>query len=103
MSVIPEGVKLPADHKSPAQAEAEGATTVDVAWRGLTFAVASDPDDWDVATLLAFEEGKAASGVRSLLGKKQWAKLVQTKPKTRDLGDLFGTIATALGLDAAGE
>ena len=105
MATIPKGAAVPSDHlKSAAQIEAEGIATVDVVWREHTFTVTADPDDWTVETTLAFEEGKAASGVRLILGPDQWAELLKDKPRNKDLGDLFESIAKALGLgDHAGE
>jgi hypothetical protein len=41
--------------------------------------------------------------VRLILGPDQWAELMKDKPRNKDLGDLFETIAKALGLgDDAG-
>jgi len=104
MTTIPKGATVPADHnKSAAQIEAEGIETTDVEWRGHTFTVSTDPDNWSVETTLAFEEGKAASGVRSILGPKQWAEFMKSKPVNRDMADLFNEIAKALGLGTAGD
>ena len=95
---------IPQDHLKPAaQIEAEGLAMTDIEWRGHTFTVLTDPDDWSVDATLAFEEGKPASGVRTVLGKEQWAELMKSKPINRDLGDLFDTLAEALGLERVGE
>lgn len=92
-------VAVPQDHKkSAAQIEAEGVKTVDVQWRGHTFTVPAEAEDWPVEVTLAFEEGKAASGVRGMLGTEQWAELMKTNPRNKDLGDLFTAIAKDLGL-----
>lgn len=99
MTTIPKTAKQPADHTKPAvQIEAERDQTADVQWRGLTFTVPADPDDWTVETTLAFEDGHAANGVRLMIGPDQWKELMATKPRNRDLGDLFDTIAKTLGL-----
>ena len=104
MTAVPRGATKPTDHlKSAAQLEAEGVGTTDVPWRAHTFTVPTDADDWTVETTLAFEEGKAASGVRLMLGDRQWAELIKDRPRNRDLADLFDTIAKALGLESAGE
>ena len=104
MTTIPKGATVPTDHKKPAaQIEAEGGAATDVVWRGHTFTVDADPDNWAVETTLAFEEGKAASGIRSILGPKQWAEFMKSKPVNRDMGDLFNEIAKALGLETSGE
>lgn len=103
MPDVPKGAKVPADHKSPVQVEAEGGGTLGVTWRGHTFTVPAEAEDWSVTTTLAFEEGKAATGVRGILGTDQWADLMKTKPTNRDLSDLFDTIAKTMGLENAGE
>lgn len=104
---IPRNAKRPQDHKAPkktaAQIEAEGIETVDIEWRDLTFTVPATPDDWPVVITLAFEEGKAATGVKGMLGREQWAELMKTKPRNRDLGELFDEIAAAVGLGDAGK
>lgn len=103
MATIPKGATVPDDHKkSAAQIEAEGIPTVDIVWRDHTFTVGSDPDDWEVETTLAFEEGKVITGVRALLGKEQWAEFLKTKPRNRDTGELFDVLAKELGLGDAG-
>lgn len=104
MTNIPKGATVPSDHlKSAAQIEAEGIAEIEVQWRTLTFTVAAEADDWSVETTLAFEEGKAASGVRGILGPEQWGELMETNPRNRDLGELFDAIAAALGLDTSGK
>jgi hypothetical protein len=104
MGNVPKNVKQPQDHLKPAaQREAEAAEVVEVRWREQRFVVPADADDWPVPTVLAFEEGKAAIGVRGVLGPDQWDAFLSTNPRARDMGDLFDHIARALGLDDAGE
>lgn len=104
MPKIPAGAKVPDDHKkSAAQIEAEGGEKITVQWRDFEFEVDADADDWDAKTTLAFEQGRAVTGVRGVLGPKQFAELMATNPKNRDVGDLFATIAKAIGLETAGE
>ena len=104
MVAVPKGATVPEDHKkSAAQIEAEGVETGEVVWRGHTFTAVKDADDWPVEVTLAFEEGKAASGVRLLLGKTQWAELMKDKPRNKDLGELFDHIAETFGLETSGE
>jgi hypothetical protein len=102
---MPAAPRQPADHKKPAaQIEAEGIETGEVKWRGHTFtALVKDPEDWPVELTLAFEEGKPASGIRLMLGKQQWDELMATRPRNRDLGDLFDVIAATFGLKTSGE
>jgi len=104
MTDIPKGAKKPADHQKPAaQVEAEGIPLAEVSWRGHTFRVLSELEDWTVETTLAFETGRATVGIRGILGPEQWAELMKTKPLVRDLSELFDTIAKAIGLNTAGE
>ena len=103
MTTIPKGATVPADHNKPSAYTEMELVDIGVTWRGHLFVIAADPDNWSVETTLAFEEGKAATGVRSILGPKQWAEFMKSKPVNRDMGDLFNEIAKALGLgDNAG-
>lgn len=99
----PKGVKAPQDHKSPAQRDAEGAEVVEIEHNGVTYTIPADADDWTVETTLAFEEGKAMSGIRGVLGPKQWATYLKSKPVNADARDLFDKIAEAVGMETAGE
>lgn len=104
MPKIPPGAKVPDDHKKSAeQIEAEGGEKITVHWRDFEFEVAADADDWDARTTLAFEQGRAVTGVQGVLGREQFNELMATNPKNRDVGDLFQTIAKAIGLESAGE
>lgn len=98
MPDIPKGATVPADHKSPAQAEAEKAETADVTWHGHIFTVVSDPDDYPVEAVMAFETGRNFTGLEIILGAKQWAEFMKTKPRKRDGVELFEAIGEALGL-----
>jgi len=99
MPDIPKGATVPDDHKKPAaQLEAEKAETTDVTWRGHTFTVVSDPDDYPLEAVMAFEKGQNFTGLEIILGPKQWAKFKVTKPVKRDGVSLFNVIGEALGL-----
>jgi len=103
MPEIPKGATVPTDHNKPSAYTEMELVDIGVTWRGHLFVIAADPDNWSVETTLAFEEGKAATGVRSILGPKQWAEFMKSKPVNRDMGDLFNEIAKALGLGTAGD
>ncbi|MGV8972251.1 MAG: hypothetical protein ACOH10_08000 [Rhodoglobus sp.] len=98
---VPKGVKMPADHKAPVQAEAEGVEMIDVEWHGHVYAVPADADDWSVEAMMAFESGLNAHGLQAILKPADWKTLMATSPRKRDLMDLFDTMAKALGLDGA--
>jgi len=90
---------IPQDHLKPAaQLEAEGIAMTEVDWRGHTFTVPTDPDDWSVAAISAAEKGLNFTSLELMLGAKQWAEFAKTKPVKRDGVDLFKAINKALGL-----
>ena len=100
----PKGATVPTDHlKSAAQIEAEGVETVDVEWRGLAFAIVADADDYPLEAVMAFERGQNFVGLELILGPKQWAEFMKTKPKKSDGVDLMGVMNDALGFGDSGE
>lgn len=99
---IPATAKQPTDRPAP-QREAEGDQEVTVEWRGDTFSVPADGDDWPAEASIAFETGAAINGVRLLLGPRQWALVAKHKPTTRDVGELFQLIGEAMGMESTGE
>ena len=101
MTTIPKGATVPEDHKkSAAQTEAEGIETIDVEWRGLSFTVPADADDYPLEAVMAFERGENFAALEMILGPKSWAEFVRTKPLKRDAVDLFAALNDALGLDS---
>lgn len=89
---------------TPAQNEAEGVESLRVVWRGHELDVPPSVDDWPLDAQYAFETGKAAVGIRHLLGAKQFAQLLGAGYTNKDLGELTDTIMTELGLGGdAGE
>ena len=99
MPAVPKGAKVPSDHQKPAvQLEAEKSETADVVWREHTFTVVSDPDDYPVEAVMAFETGRNFTGLEIILGAMQWAEFMKTRPRKRDGVELFEAIGEALGL-----
>ena len=95
--------RMPEDHKKPAaQIEAEGTELTSVEWGGLTFTVPTDPDDFSVDAIMAAEKGKVFTSLELVLGPKQWAEFMKTKPVRRDGIDLNNAITKALGLGDSG-
>ena len=82
--------------------EAKGKTAV-VKWRGHEFTVSLAYDDWSVDFLESVEEGKSVGIVRGALGPNQWQVVRSMNLKVRDLNDLAGAVAKALGFGSAGE
>ena len=98
MTAVPKGATVPADHKkSAAQIEAEGIPMSDVTWRGHTFSVMSDPDDYTVETVQAFERGQNFVGLEILFGPKQWEEFMKMKPTKRDGMSLLEAMGEVLG------
>jgi len=91
----------PQDRKTKAKPETPDDTKVDVTWRSMKFTIESDPEGWDVETLQAFETGRVLTALRGILGERQWTEFTAAKPKPkgRDAGALFETIASAAGFD----
>lgn len=89
---------------TPAQREAEGVETVDVTWRDRVFTIPASLDEVNATTLLALEEGKAASAVRGLIGPRKFTRFVaEADPSGKDLGELLEAFVDAMGLGDAGE
>jgi hypothetical protein len=91
------------------QAEATGADTITVEWDGVPVTLPAKPDDWDLETLEAFEQGKAATAVRGVLGSSYdsvlgaFQKRHGRKPKVRDLESFMQAFASAYGFESPGE
>ncbi|OZE39103.1 hypothetical protein CH278_02130 [Rhodococcus sp. 05-2254-5] len=96
----PANVKQPQDRKkSAAQIEAEGTETVTVEWEGMTFHIASDPDEWDFWTVTRpLAAGNVPVALTGLLGGEQTALLRQARPRltNTEARDLFNTINEAV-------
>jgi hypothetical protein len=93
---------------TPTQAEAEG-TPIVVDWEGVELTVPASVQDWDLDTLEAFEQGRAITAIKSLLGDdgyKQATDAFQAKHgrkvKVRDVEGLMSTVAGAYGFGDTG-
>lgn len=95
-------IKEPTDHKSPAQAEAEGVEFVDVEYNGHTFTFKADAERWSAGTLLEFEQGHAVAGVRLLVGAGRWNRLKMDDWEGRQVNELFAKFAEMAGLGDSG-
>lgn len=84
-------------------AEANDESTVTVEWRDLKFDLPTDRDEWPAEAALALEDGKYLAAVRALVPPDQFAALMATGPKVKDLTSLTEAVASALGFSDAGE
>lgn len=81
---------------NPRQDEAQGkAATVE--FRGETFTVSRDYDDWSVDFVESLEEGKTVGIVRGALGPDQWRTVRAWNLSMGELRPLADAIADAMG------
>jgi hypothetical protein len=97
-----EGNCAMSDSNTPRKDEAQG-KTAKVEFRGQTFEVPREYDDWSVDLMESLEEGKAVGIVRGALGSRQWRVVKAMDLRNRDLGELSDAIAVALGFGSVGE
>ena len=90
------------DQNEARKAEATDKAAI-VEWREHTFTVSREYDDWTVDFLESLEEGKAVGIVRGALGPAQWRVVRGLNLKVRELNELAGLIAQAMGFGSAGE
>lgn len=77
--------------------------TATVEFRGETFEVSREYDDWSVDFLEALEDGKSVGVVRGALGPVQWRTVRGMELKVSELRELSDLIAVAMGFGSAGE
>ena len=85
------------------KAEANNESTAELEFRGHTFTVSRNYDDFTVDFVEALEEGKTVGIVRGALGPAQWRVVKGMNLKIRDLSELADKIATAMGFGSVGE
>lgn len=89
------------DNKAALEAEATNATIREFQYRDHSYYVEGDVEEWDLTVIQAYEAGKSVAVCEALLGPKQWAQFMRTKPKNKDFGEfaekLFATIGTTEG------
>lgn len=70
---------------------------------GVEYLLPATSDQWPLAALEGFEEGKIVAAVRSLLGAEQWQRLKDKGATLADLNVLAEQIAAAYGFQSPGE
>lgn len=80
-----------------AKAEARD-ETLSFRFENVTYRIAP-ADEWDLDALEAFEDGKVATFLRSVLGADQWAKFRAKPRKVTDLTALAEAMQKAMGLE----
>jgi len=71
--------------------------------KGETYRIPSSVDDMSLETLNAFEEGRATSAVKGVVGDVAWKQMNASGVKVRDLEEVMNQIAKAYGFTSAGE
>jgi hypothetical protein len=66
-----------------------------VEFRGKTYMLPL-AEDWPVAALEAFEDGKVAATIRGLFPDR-WNEIKQDAPRVKDLAEFASAIAEAIG------
>lgn len=82
--------------KSAAASEAL-AESVPVTFKGHTYGVIPS-SEWPLEAIEAFEDGKVATFVRSILPADDYAAFKATSPKVSDLGPFVEAIRKGLGI-----
>jgi hypothetical protein len=107
----PQGAPEPQDYRAPksaAQREAEGAETVEIHWREMTFEIPAPAENWPYWTVVRHLQSDLPLAVLNLLGPRQAARVQGRFPdlpaaQAGELfADLFGVIAEKLGLGNSG-
>ena len=85
------------------KAEARGETTATIEFRGESFVVSTEPEDFTVEFVEALEDGKTIGMIRGALGPAQWREVKAMNLTVKELRPFADDIATAMGFGDAGE
>ena len=113
---IPANAPRPQDHLKPrkpkkakrdrprsaVEREGRGIETAAVDYDGDTYVIPADVLDWGLDATVAFEEGRAVSAIRVLLGPKQFRTLMSKGYTNRQFQELFDLLAKAGGFETSG-
>lgn len=93
----------------PLQTEATGDPQI-ITWEGVDIVLPSSVDDWDMDALEAFENGRAATFLRQLVGNDAYSRMRKAftdahgrKPKVSDFGTFTEQVAKLYGFGSSGE
>lgn len=92
------------ENKAALEAEAEYADRREFDYKGKTYVIEGDVEEWDLEVMRAFENGKSIAIAEGLVGAKQWALFMAGKPRNKDFAAfseaLFGALGTSEGESA---
>ena len=87
--------------KATAALKAEAVQTeLTVEFRGDTYTLPKDVEDWSLEAYEAFEDGKPVAALRGVLGPEQWAKVKAHGLRVRDLEEVADVFFGAIGLSS---
>lgn len=93
----PEG-----DDTSVQDQDVAGPELVEFEFRGVTFRIPKDRDEWPTTSIIALSKGQFAEGVQEALGPAQWKALSAILPKYGDFMRLFIPVFAEAQKDCVG-
>lgn len=85
--------------KQAVEAEATNTTVRDLEFKGKTYRVDTNADNWSLDTMLNYESGKSIGVISAMLGDVQWQKFLSTKPTNKDFAELAEAVFELLGVE----
>jgi hypothetical protein len=87
------------DAAKAVKAEAEKPKVIEVEFRGNTYHLPGDPEEWDVEVMEALEEDRMVGCLKALIGESQWKQLkARHKLKMKDFEEVADVFLSAVGL-----
>lgn len=75
---------------------------VDIPFRGQTFQIPRDMDEWDIEACLALSQHNYAQSAKLLLGTGQWALLQSLGSKRKDINDFLVVFGRVIDRECTG-
>lgn len=85
------------------ESEARGEKVATFDWRGHTFTVSREYNDWSVDFLESLEEGKSVGIVRGAVTEADWRFVKSLRLTVRELNELAAEVSHAMGFGEPGE
>lgn len=108
---VPESAKRPQDYKPKAikqsgaaarRREAADDEFVTLEQCGVEFMIPADQNEWPLKAIDFMSQGRELDGMKEILGREQWAELVDSGAKLKDLNELGEKFADAFGFGGLG-
>lgn len=88
---------------TPAEIEATEPDSLDIAYKGQTYAFPAAIENAPGEVLEAMEDEKIATALKILMSEGDWARFKRTKPTVKDYAELFDAYLTVIGSGSTGE